>query len=219
MKHRHLIAGAGTAALITSLVAGTGAAAAAPGAGSYSARAFVSQSCVAQVRSIAADKHVAADVSLCSGTVTTSESAPQTATVAEVKAYAARAELSEAQTRSLTALAAAGAIKYRDWTHTYWGGSLIEKHRGRTYWDGSKAWISSYRGYAGSHTCHSEGGIAIGWAVSPLSCTKPSAGSSADAFYRFDASVAFRGSPVTLNIGLHYSTAASGATSTRQVGG
>ncbi len=75
------------------------------------------------------------------------------------------------------------------------------------------------RGYAGSHTCHSEGGIAVGWSVHPISCTKPGAGSSADAFYRFDASVAFQGSPITLNIGLHYSTSASGASSTWQVGG
>jgi len=210
---------ASAATLLATAFTGAGTASAAPAEPTVSQQTVLSESCVDQVQAIAVEKDVAADTSLCAATVTTTETAPQIATVAQAEAIAASQDLSAQKASDLIAAAAAGGITYRDWTHTYWGGSLIEKHKGRTYWDGSKAWISSYRGYAGSHTCHSEGGLAVGWAVSPISCSKPGAGASADAFYRFDASVAFQGSPVTLNIGLHYTTAASGAASTSQVGG
>jgi hypothetical protein len=142
-----------------------------------------------------------------------------TATVSDVEQLAQAADVSPALSRTLVEAAAAGSISYRDWTHSYWGGSLVEKHKGRTYWDGKKAWIASYRGFSGRHTCHSEGGIAVGWAVTPYGCSKPKASASADAFYRFDAHAAFKGSPITLNIGLHYKTAANGKTSAWQVGG
>ncbi|MGL4339381.1 MAG: hypothetical protein ACRCSP_03010 [Rhodoglobus sp.] len=218
-------AASGAAVLLMSLFASTTAAQAAPEAASdeviVSQERVVSQKCVAQVRAIALRKRVSADsaITLCSRTVTTTESSAKQATVADAQAYATSENMGEEQTRSLVAAAAAGGITYRDWTHTYWGGTLVEKHQGRTLWDGSQAWIASYRGYAGQHICHSEGGIAIGWAVTPISCSNPGAGSSADAVYRFDASLIFSGSPVTLNIGLHYSTDASGETSTWQVGG
>ncbi len=115
---------------------------------------FTSQSCLQQVRAIAQARGVssAAATDICSGTVTVTESAPQTATVAEIEQYAQQQRLSPSDANALATLAAAGGIKYRNWTHTYSGGSLVEKHKGRTYWDGVRAWISTYRGYTGSHT-------------------------------------------------------------------
>lgn len=214
----------GAAVVVVSGIAGAGAGNAQTPTDTQSVveqSVVVSESCMDQVEAIAAEEGVSMEsgIELCSATVTTTESDPLIATVADIEAYASEERLSVEEKASLVRSAASGAIKYRNWTHSYWGGSLLENHKGRTYWDGSRAWIASYRGFTGSHTCHSEGGVAVGWAVKPISCSKPAAAASADAFYRFDASVAFQGSPITLAIGLHYSTSKSGQTSTWQVGG
>lgn len=185
---------------------------------------FVSESCVSQVKAIAAKTGTSATQSakdaaeLCSATVTITETAPIRATVAEVKAEAVRQGLSEAETASLVTATATGSIWTRLWTHTYWGGSLVEKHTGRTYWNGTHAWIASATD-PGYHLCHSEGGVAVGWAVTVLSCTAPAAGAVADAYYRFDASIAYQGSPITLQVGLHYQTDRLGGVTAWQVGG
>ena len=159
------------------------------------------------------------DESICSAVVQIAESPIQVASVDDARELASQNGLGARETTALVAQAAAGAIMYRNWTHTYWGGSLVEKHTGRTYWNGSKAWIAAYSGYTGSHTCHTEGSFAVGWSVKVVSCSRPAAGSSADAVYRFDASVAVEGSPIRLSIGLHYSTTATGTSSGWQVGG
>lgn len=221
MKLNHLLSVTiGVGILLVSFLGGAGAANAAT-ADNTSQTSFTSRTCVAQVKAIAAKNGVSAApaTGLCSASITTTQSAVITATAAEARALAVQEGLNPSESEALVSAAAAGAISYRNWTNTYWGGSLVEKHAGRTYWDHSKAWIASYRGLAGSHTCHTEGGIAIGWAVTPISCARPGAGSSADAFYRFDASVGFRGSIITMNVGLHYSTSASGAVSAWVVGG
>jgi hypothetical protein len=185
---------------------------------------FVSEACVSQVNAIAAKTGISkAKASkdagdLCSATVTTEESAPVKATVTEVAAEASKLKLGAAETESLVTAAAAGTVYTRLWTHTYWGGSLVEKHTGRTYWNGSHAWVASASN-GGYHWCHSEGGIAVGWAVTVLNCTIPYAGAVADAYYRFDASVAYQGSPVTLQVGLHYQTDRNGGVTAWQVGG
>jgi len=180
-----------------------------------------SADCLQQVEAIAAK--TGADgtdgAALCTGTVRLTESRPQKVTVSEVASIAKDQGLTSGETDALKKIAKSGAIYYRNWTHTYWGGSLVEKHKGRTYWDGRHAWNASYRGFKGSHTCHSEGGIAVGWSVKPISCPKPGPRSSADAFYRFDASALFQGSPVTLSIGLHNRTSATGKVTLWQVGG
>lgn len=221
-KDRPLLAGAFAATMLASSLAGVPPAQAAHAKSAVTQTTQVmSEECVQQVKSIAAEAGVSAStgLDLCTATVTTTESEVRVATPADMEDYATGEGLTEGETAALVARAASGSIMYRNWTHTYWGGSLVENHKGRTYWDGSRAWIASYRGYAGSHSCHTEGGIAVGWAVTPISCNKPGAGSWADALYRFDASVAFKGSPITLAIGLHYSTSATGQTSTWQVGG
>ncbi|MCA4133387.1 hypothetical protein [Arthrobacter sp. M4] len=185
---------------------------------------FTSKTCLDEVNAIAAEKGInknqaARDASrLCSATITTTESAAVQATVAEVVAVAPSLNLNAADSQALVSAAAAGSVWTRLWTHTYWGGSLVEKHTGRTYWNGTHAWISSTTD-SGYHWCHSEGGIAIGWSVTVLECTRPGAGSVADAFYRFDASVAYQGSPITLQVGLHHQTDRFGNVTAWQVGG
>ncbi len=182
---------------------------------------FTSQSCVAQVKAIAAQRNVdpSHELLVCSGTISVTEAPARVASIADVTAYAVKEHLTPGQTQALLTSAAASAIYYRSWTHAYFSGAVHEVHTGRTYWNGSRAWIASYLGYSGSHTCHAQGSWAAGWTVTPISCSRPSAGSSADAYYRFDESVAFKGSPITLGVGLHYSTAANGSVSTWQVGG
>lgn len=190
-----------------------------PGAASTSSQTVTSQTCLDQVRAVESAKRVNIDDGLCSGTVTLTESGVFTATVSDVSTLARQQNLGAKETTALLAAAATGGIQYRNWTHTYWGGSLVEKHTGRTYWDGVRAWIATYRGYTGKHTCHTEGSFAVGWSVTVISCSKPGSGSSADAAYRFDASVGVKGSPITLSVGLHLSTAANGTVTTWQVGG
>jgi hypothetical protein len=189
--------------------------------GATTANHFVSHDCEVQVKAIAARASVSPtqELAMCSGTVTVSESPVRTASISDIAAYAATEHLSSAQTQNLIKSASAASIYYRSWTHTYFSGAVYEVHSGRTYWNGSRAWISSYLGFAGSHACHAQGSWAVGWAVTPISCANPGVGASADAYYRFDESVAFRGSIITLGVGLHYSTSASGAVSAWQVGG
>ncbi|MDD9151830.1 hypothetical protein PUY80_04490 [Plantibacter flavus] len=168
-----------------------------------------SEHCVDQIDEIrpTGGSRSAADYSICQGQVTVEESAPVRATQADI------------QEARAAGIMAGPEAWYRNWTHTYLGGGLAEIHRGRTFWDGDVAWIRPYGGIGGSHECHTEGSWAVGWAVKRVLCDQPAAGPSADAFYRFDASILFQGSPVTLGIGLHYSTNASGGTTAWQVGG
>ena len=143
----------------------------------------------------------------------------ETVTVAEAEALATTEGLSEADTTALVAAARAGAVKSKSWRHSYWTGVVREYHTGRTYWDGSRAWISKYRGVSGSHACHTEGSYSVGVGISPKSCSKPGPGSSADAVYGFDYTMGIKGVSVRLSVGLHYSVNRNGATSTWQVGG
>lgn len=178
-------------------------------AATTSSEEVTSQTCLDQVAAIVAQVGSAAPDgrSLCTATVTVSESA------------AVRADLSAPEFADARERFAGPVAYYRDWTHTYWGGSMVEIHKGRTWWDGDIAWIATTDGLAGSHSCHVEGSWAIGWVITPFECTWPSAGTSADAFYRFDAGIAFEGSWITLGVGLHYSTNAAGGTTSWQVGG
>jgi hypothetical protein len=196
------------------------------GAGTQESTArFVSESCIEQVLEVSRDLGDSEEVAraeadeLCTGTVISETSEEMTASVDEVARLAESESMSPAQASMLVERAASGAIKYKKWTHAYWGGSIVEKHNGTTYYDGSKAWVKEYRGKAGSHVCHSEGSIGIGWAVERISCNKPTAASSADNYYRFDASVFFKGSPINLGVGLHFRVSANGATKSWQVGG
>jgi hypothetical protein len=124
-----------------------------------------------------------------------------------------------AEQRSLLSAAALNGILCRSWSHALFGGGFWEVHPGKTCWNGRKAWIATYLGITGRHTCHTEGSWAVGWAIKKISCNKPAAGASADAVYRFDASVAYEGSPITIGYGLHFSVTKSGASSGWQVGG
>lgn len=181
---------------------------------------YTSDACLAQVQSIAA--RTGADAkegeALCTAKITTAQTEPRAATVAEVTAFAAEQNLSATETAGLSRAAGARAVQARNWTHTYWGGSLVEKHAGTTFWDGTNAWVASATS-AGNHTCHSEGGIAIGWSVTVIECRNPTASPNADAYYRFDASVGWQGTPLTINVGLHYVTSGSGNVNAYQVGG
>ncbi|PSL37899.1 hypothetical protein CLV49_1507 [Labedella gwakjiensis] len=221
--HRWTSVGIGAAALACAIVVSTtgGASAAPTGEITTYTGTVTSASCLEQVRKVAAQtgSDRAEGESLCSGTVRVTETTAQKVTASEVASIGKEQRLTVAETDVLRRTAANGGIYYRDWTHSYWVGGLTEKHTGRTYWDGHHAWNASYRGFKGSHTCHSEGGLAIGWSVEPISCPKPGPRTSADAYYRFDASAVFKGSPVTLNIGLHNKTSATGKVTLWQVGG
>lgn len=183
---------------------------------------FVDESCVKQVEEAyekVGQSAEAKDLELCEGKVTVEEGATETVDPAEAKAFAATENMGEQETALVVEAAKAGKIKSKKWKHAYWGGSNYEKHAGRTYWNGSKAWVKKYKGKTGYHTCHSEGSWKVGWSVKPTRCTKPKAGTYADSYYRFDASLFVKGSPITLGVGLHYRTSKSGAVKTWQVGG
>lgn len=209
-----------TGVLLSALMAGAGAANASPGE-TTSQQSFTSKSCLTEVRAIAAKTRVGAgtDESVCSGTVTITESAPQRASAAQVKAYASDEKLNAEATQSLTTAAAAGVINYRSWTHSYWSGSIVEKHAGTTYWGGGKAWIASYQRYTGNHTCHSQGSWAVGMGVKELECTHPGAYINAIASYRFEVGAVVAGSPFNFTVGLHYQTNSDGTTKSWQIGG
>lgn len=180
-----------------------------------------SSSCVKQVKAIAAKTHSdpTEGYKLCTATVVVTESPIQVASVSDIKAQEFYADSSPAEQQQLLVAASLSDITCRTWTHALNGGGFWEVHVGKTCWDGYSAWIATHLGITGYHTCHAEGSWAVGWAIKPISCNKPISGSSADAAYRFDASVAYQGSPITIGYGLHFSVTKNGASSAWQVGG
>ncbi|WBU39243.1 hypothetical protein [Homoserinibacter sp. YIM 151385] len=173
--------------------------------------------CADQV--IEADGSAAEARELCSATLVTSQGPVETASAIEIRDEAASLGWSVAETERAAAAAASGAIRSRTWVQTYWGASNWERHEGRTYWDGSRAWVASYRGKTGRHVCHTEGSWAIGWVITPVRCTKPKAAAAADAYYRFDAQILFKGSPITLGVAMHYQMSRTGAVKQWKIGG
>ncbi|MGO3180225.1 hypothetical protein [Brevibacterium linens] len=187
-----------------------------------STTSFADKSCMKEVKRAyekVGQEASTGDLEICKGNVTVEEGPTETVDVGEAKALAATQDMSKQETAQVVQAAKAGKIKSKKWKHAYWGGSNYEKHAGRTYWNGSKAWVKKYKGKTGYHTCHSEGSWQVGWSVKPTRCTKPKAGTYADSYYRFDASLFVKGSPITLGVGLHYRTSKSGAVKTWQVGG
>jgi len=181
----------------------------------------VSASCVAQINAIAESTgaDAAEGMPLCTVKTVITESSPTIVTTSQAKTIAASQDLSAAATTELVQAAAAGTVRARYWTHAYWGGTLYEVHTGTTYYNGAVAWIYPYAGYAGSHTCHAEGSLSYGWGLKQISCNRPAAGPWADAVDRFDASIGWNGSPITMSVGLHHSTNKYGSSVTWQVGG
>lgn len=162
----------------------------------------------------------AADVkSLCTAKLTTEQAPAATLTVTQAQQMAQSEGLSSADSTALVTAAKAGTIKGVKWKHWYFAGVTKIDHSGTTYYDGSKAWIASYRSLKGSHSCSIEGGYSVGWTVSTVSCNHPAASTKADAIWRFDLGLAFKDSPVTLNVGLRYAVTNKGTVSTWQVGG
>lgn len=182
------------------------------------ATAVENSSCQAQVAAIAARTGTAADLSLCDASVTLTETTFPVSS-AQARTIAAQEGMSASATSAFVAAAAAGAVQGATWSHSYNALWINEVHKGTTYWDGSRAWIATYRGLTGSHTCHQEGSWVVGGAVKVNSCNKPGAGASADAVENFDMSVIYQGFPLAFTVGLHYKITATGARSTWQVGG
>lgn len=139
-------------------------------------------------------------------------------TVEEAKTAAPDMGMNATDTAAFVADAEIQAVNTHNWEHTYWGGSIVEKHAGRTFFNGTHAWVAS-ASEPGYHVCHSEGSWAVGFAITQHECTMPGAGASADAMYRFDWSAIVAGSPATFTVGLHHSTDRLGNISTWQNGG
>jgi hypothetical protein len=176
---------------------------------------FTSQSCVSQVREVAASQgfNPAPYLAMCQTNVTTTVGAVQSEAVSKPGSAA----VSPAPVRSVNTVAS--RIYYQDWSQTYWGGSIWERHSGRTYWDGSRAWVSSYRGYSGSHTCHATGSWAAGAAITVLACNRPGSGSSATSQERFQTDWILKGVGLSYTAEINARYTASGVYSTWQVGG
>jgi hypothetical protein len=180
---------------------------------STSTSILASESCVSQVKAIATSQGFDPTPYLarCEITVSTTTDVSQVA----------GSSLTQRQSvpPSLSAKAAAGTIRYQDWSQEYWGGSVWEKHTGRTYWDGARAWVSSYRGFGGSHTCHATGSWSVGAAITVLSCSRPSAGASATSQERFQTDWLLKGVGVSYTAEIDSRYTATGAYSAWQVGG
>ncbi|MDF2665659.1 MAG: hypothetical protein K0R81_1509 [Microbacterium sp.] len=177
----------------------------------------VSESCVTQLT----DQGVGADEAdrACTTVETVTTGDAFQVSPEQARSYAGEAQLDASQTDSLVQAAAAGEIRGSSWTHEYNAVFVREIHTGVTWYDGENAWIASYRGQTGSHSCHTEGGWQVGASVNVVECSTPGPGSSADAVERFDLSAVYQGSPIILNVGLHMKYNADGSREAWQVGG
>ena len=182
----------------------------------------VLQDCIDQVNAVAAAQGVkASDYSkYCEGTLKSSLSSPVTITPTEATRVVQEAGLIGLDASQLITQAAAGKVKYRKWTHEYYGLTIREKHAGKTYYNGSKAWVSKHYGFTGYHKCHTEGSYAVGWSVKLGSCSRSrTAAQGVDHVHNFDMSFLVKGSPITLTVGLHMLLRRDGSNKGWQVGG
>ncbi|WP_156153132.1 hypothetical protein [Microbacterium oxydans] len=163
------------------------------------------------------DPSAASQAGLCDGIEIVTE---QRFTLGTDQATKAADELgmNRAETSSFVAKAAAGAVQGATWTHSYWAGTVKEVHAGTTYWDGSYAWVGTYRGLTGEHTCGKPGSYAVGATVSDRKCPKPGASSKADSVETFNLALATP-IPANFTVGLHNAYTKGGVRSTWQVGG
>lgn len=178
---------------------------------------FTSISCMNQINDLAslAEQEKELYKNACSATITLTESTPEFVSAQEI----INLDLPPIEEANMLESAKAGKIQSRTWTHTYWGGSIVEKHTGQTYYDGEKAWVKKYRNKTGSHTCQAAGSWAVGFNVTVQSCNKPATGSSATSTERFRVSFLVSGSPIHFVADLKYKVNANGATTAWQVGG
>lgn len=185
---------------------------------------FVNDDCITQINAIAEKENLSAEETdayiqdLCTAQITSEVTEAEPVTVEEAKTAAASMGMNATDTAAFVAGAEVQAINAHNWEHTYWGGSIVEKHAGRTFFNGTHAWVSS-PGDPGYHVCHAEGSWAIGFTVVPGDCVSPGAAEVADAVYRFDWTALVKNNPVRFTVGLHHATDRLGNISTWQNGG
>ena len=226
MKQRNsvrILGGVIAAGTVIVLGAALAAPANAEGAGSSNtSQPATSAACQSQLATIAkSDPQFAIDhAGFCVGTVTTTNGVTQRETVAEAKADTSGMNASAKS--QIVAAAAAGAIYYQNWSQSYASaGVILEKQTGKILFDGTYAWQRTYRGYYGSHTCHAAGSFAIGYTITvdTSSCNDPVAAATATNTERFDATLFWKGFPVTTTIEMYSRYTAAGVHTAWQVGG
>lgn len=177
-----------------SVLSATGASAAtAQSPGSFrvvSSQKVTSSDCVSRVKAQGGSDR---DAAPCSSVVTLAVGVETRPTSNEIAS--ARSSLSPADFASLSAAAAAGTVRSVPFQQGRNNGTDQEQQYGRVYYDGSRVWISSYRGYTGAHVCKVD--WAVGYAVTNTGCGDYGSGSQRSIYQKWMFAVGVKGSPIS----------------------
>lgn len=177
-----------------SLVVATSASAAVPGGPDQlkvvSSQKVTSPDCVSKVRARGGSDR---DTRVCSSTVTLSvgdETRPSAQDIAS-----ARSSLSPQDFTALSAAAAAGTVRMAPFQQGKNNVTDQEQQYGRVYYDGTRVWISSYRGYTGAHLCKVD--WAVGYNVANTGCGDYGSSSQRAIYQKWMFAVGVKGSPIS----------------------
>jgi hypothetical protein len=170
---------------------------------------FVDQACLDQLAP-------GLDDSICTITMETSATAPETVSAADLKADGT---LRAANGQTLAEAAAAGTIKSRTWSQTQHStiGSIAwsEKHSGRWYYDSHYAWVRTWHGKTGNHVCDQNSGIGVDF--TPIACQEDGDhGGAIDNIDRYKTSAIWQGLHISVSHCMLTHTNGNGTLSKRQ---
>ena len=151
------------------------------------------QECLAAVKKATESGAAGLSQDMCTAVVTTT--AGPTTPVTASALNAAKPALSKSQFASLSAAAAAGAVRSKPYSQSIKQVTDQETQRGTFYYDGSHAWVTvTYRGFNGTHSCNVD--YAIGYSITNTSCSDSGSTSSRKLQMNWDVAVAVKGSPL-----------------------
>lgn len=171
MKHPRQMRITAIAALVIASLASVASASAAPATAAENQTArtniqSVSKACLDALELDTQKSGKTHDPGICNRTVSTSMTLPRVVTLEDLQAVSAT--LSREDFASIKASAAAGTVRSRNFHQQISSVLSTVSQTGVFYYDGNRAWISTYRGFAGSQRCQVERSAIL--SVSPQNC-------------------------------------------------
>lgn len=171
MKHRRQIRITAIAGLVVASLASAASASAAPvtaaeNQGATTNVRSVSKACLDAIKLGSQRSGKTYDPSICDRKVSTTLTLPRVVALEDLEAVSAT--FSNEDLASIKAAVAAGTVRSRNFYQQTSSVFSTVSQTGVFYYDGNRAWISTYRGFAGSHRCQVERSVIL--SVSPQNC-------------------------------------------------
>lgn len=177
-----------------SLMVATGASAAVTGSPEQlkvvSSKTVTSSDCVSKVKAQGGSDR---DAAVCSSTVTLAVGGESRPTPRDL--LTARSTLSAQDFSALATAAAAGAVRTAPFQQGKNKVTDQEQQYGSVFYDGTRVWISTYRGDTGAHICKVD--WSVGYSVTNTGCGDYGSSSQRGIYQKWMFAVGVKGSPVS----------------------